>query len=91
MIVSECYSYKNDLIRLEYENGNKFFSVVSQLSGKTVRVKCTANSNYSIKINKSSISGQNGAGSVFCFLADCIKNDFMLVYVNRMLDRFYFA
>ena len=43
---------------------------------------------YSIKINKKSISAGDGARGAFCFISDCIKNDFMMVYVNKICDQF---
>lgn len=43
---------------------------------------------YAIKINKKSISAGNGARGVFSFIADCIKNDFMMTYVYKIIKAF---
>ena len=43
---------------------------------------------YSIKVNKKSISSANGARGAFAFISDCIRNNFMMAYVNRIIEQF---
>lgn len=43
---------------------------------------------YSIRINRKSISAANGSRGVFSFIRDCIRNNFMMVYVNRICEQF---
>ena len=43
---------------------------------------------YSIKINKKSISANGGARGAFAFIRDCIRNDFMMIYVNKIVEQF---
>ena len=41
---------------------------------------------YRVKINKKSLSAAGGARGLFCFISDCIKNDFMLSWVWKICD-----
>ena len=43
---------------------------------------------FTIKINKKSIAAQDGASGLFNFIAGCIKNDFMMLYVNKIIEQF---
>ena len=43
---------------------------------------------YRIKINKKSITAADGARGLFSFIRDCIRNDFMLAYVDRICRQF---
>ena len=45
-------------------------------------------SGYRIKINAKSVSAAGGARGLFCFISDCTKNDFMLVWVDKIIDQF---
>ena len=44
---------------------------------------------YSIKINKKSISAADGARGAFSFIRNCIRNDFMMCYVYKIIENFF--
>ena len=44
---------------------------------------------YSIKINKKSISAADGARGAFSFIRNCIRNDFMMTYVYKIIETFF--
>lgn len=58
-------------------DGSRFYSI-----------RCFNRSGYAIAINKRSVSADGSARGVFAFIADCIREDLMLVYVDRIIDRF---
>lgn len=41
-----------------------------------------------IKINKKSLAADGGADRLIHFIARCIREDFMMCYVNRIIDQF---
>lgn len=45
-------------------------------------------SGYRIKINKKSITAADGSRGLFSFIRDCIRNDFMLSYVDGICRQF---
>ena len=53
---------------------------------KSIRVRDSAD--YRIQINKRTLNANGGARGAFCFLSDCIRQDFMLVYVNKVIENF---
>ncbi len=55
---------------------------------KTVKIPVKFAPGYAIKINKKSCSNANGARGLFSFISDCIKNDFMMVYVYKIISNF---
>lgn len=46
-------------------------------------------SGYSIKINKKSLAAGNGARGAFRFIKNCIDTDFMLCWVDKIIDNFF--
>ena len=57
-------------------------------SGNMVSVRVHPSNDYRIKINKKSVVASGGAYGLFCFLSDCIRNDFMMCYVNAFIRQF---
>lgn len=57
-------------------------------SGNIVSVRVHDSIDYRIKINKKSVVASGGAYGLFCFLSDCIRNDFMMCYVNAFVRQF---
>lgn len=53
-----------------------------------VNIPVKDSNSYRVKINKKSISAANGARGLFCFIRDCIRNDFMTAYVNQIINVF---
>ena len=49
-------------------------------------VPCENCDTYRFKLMKTKIKAMDSAKGLFCFMADCIKNDFMIAYVNEILN-----
>lgn len=91
-MVSKCFEYNGLMyyfsIAFTPARGWHNLELVRVLSGDRVQIKTRTASGYAIKINKSGVSADGGAGGVFRFLADCIKNDFMMCYVYKVCEMF---
>lgn len=62
--------------------------ITSDTEEKTINIPVNEIDGYSVKINKKSVSASNGACGLFCFIADCIKNNFMLCWVAKIIRNF---
>lgn len=56
--------------------------------GVVISIPVRESDSYRVKINKKSVSAHGGALGLFVFLSDCIRNDFMMVYVRAILRTF---
>ena len=56
--------------------------------GKTVYIPVKFLNGYTVKINKRSIAAEDGASGLFAFISRCIEQDFMLLYVNKIIEVF---
>lgn len=91
-MVSNWFLYNNKYYRfvIDYAPNKGFYNLelVQAIDGPRVKIKTRAASGYAIKINKSGVYADGGARGAFNFLADCIKNDFMMCYVYKICELF---
>lgn len=80
------YYYNGKVYHVYYDDENKGFLRFVVDPGKTVFVRVYDSCEFSIKVNKKSVSAKNGALGAFCFFADSVKNDFMTVFLNRVIN-----
>ena len=73
--------YKEYYITLE----NNYLVIYSYLTQEKYKIKVIENSEYTYKINKKTISAKNGANGLFDFIKKCIKENFCLSLVNKIL------
>lgn len=72
-------------------NDNFITLVINSLNldwEKVVTIPVRNADGYAVKINKKSCSADGGAYGLFKFIRRCIDNDFMMVYVNRIVENF---
>lgn len=91
-MVSKYFIYNGLMyyFSIDFNPGRGWYNLelVQNLTGKRTAIKTRNANGYAIKINKSGVSADGGARGVFCFLNDCIKNDFMMCYVYKIIDLF---
>lgn len=55
---------------------------------KVTYIPCNVCKGYSIKINKKSLSSENGAYGIIRFIRDCYMKDICICYINKIIDIF---
>lgn len=75
----------------KYHNGFKNYItmvITTDTSERVINIPVNEIDGYTVKINKKSVSAAGGARGLFCFIGDCIKNDFMLAWVAKIIRNF---
>lgn len=55
---------------------------------KQYRIPVKQADGFAVKINKKSCQADGGAYALFKFIKNCIDQDFMMIYVNKIIDTF---
>jgi len=83
-----CHYFRNGMLytfAFDLENP-KFIRVFTD--NKTWFIPCFSAAGIAIKINKKSLSADNGTAGVYDFISWSIRNDLMTIYIDRIIDRF---
>ena len=70
---------------LDFENDH-FIRVFTD--NKTWFIPCFSAAGMAIKMNKKSLSANNGAAGVYDFISWSIRNDLMTIWIDRIIDHF---
>ena len=62
---------------------------IAKVGGPAYLVKVIPSSEFSIKINKKSVSAIDGPEGVFRFVERAIRKDFMTCYVDAIIDIYF--
>ena len=96
------YVNKGDVMKASYNYNGKWYVFAWFENTNNIIMAADANTDnerviyipvrqatgYSIKVNKKSLSSDRGAYGAIKFIQDCIRNNFMTVYVERIIQNF---
>ena len=83
-----CHYFRNGMLytfSLDFEN-DYFIRVFTD--NKTWFIPCFSAAGMAIKMNKKSLSANNGAAGVYDFISWSIRNDLMTIWIDRIIDHF---
>ena len=81
------YTYKNTLFKFYVIDR---VTLVMEVNNNSEFIKCFHKNGIAIQINKNSLSAENGAFGIYRFINRAIKNNVLTIYVDRIIDKFYF-
>ena len=93
-MVSKTYVNPNDgklyHFSIDYDSvkGWHNFAIVNDSDNTKRVVRVVPCDEFVIKINKKTVAASGGVRGLFCFLSDCIKNDYMTAWCNVIIKAF---
>lgn len=87
-----CHYMKNGRLYSFYIDpaGKGWKEYIRIVSGtRVVYVPVKECSDFRVKINKKSISAAGGSAALFSFISNCIREDFMTVYIDKIIKTFF--